>query len=65
MLANRRSSFFPWLGQCHEMITWSELLAGAEVRAALARTVLLEDTIDASEHQSTQQKVRRVERIAE
>lgn len=47
------------------MIAYTELLTFAEVGAALARTILLKQAIDATAHQFAEQKIRGVKRISE
>ncbi len=53
------------LGEHDEVIAYTELLTFSEVGAALARTVLFKQPIDATAHQLAEQKIRRVKGISE
>jgi len=48
------------LGEQDKVVACPKLLAGTKVGAALARTILLEHTIDAAPDQLAQQEIRRV-----
>ena len=50
--------------QYHQVIACTEFLAGCEVGAAFACTVLLEHAVNAPLHQFAEEKVRRIEGVA-